>query len=151
MTLDLDARALDGISGIAAKFMPLEADALGHAAALLAPAKVHAVLDVERGTTAGSTAELRLSGNLAAMRLAVVGKATGEPSHLSAPAVQVDSQLEADDGSALIALLGLNRILAVDQLPGRLVLSAAGPLDGDIHVDGKVAASGVASTIGGTL
>jgi uncharacterized protein involved in outer membrane biogenesis len=151
MTLDLDARALDGLSGIAAKFMPQQADWLRHAAARLAPAKVHAVLDVERGTSTGSTADLHMSGTLAAMRLAIAGKASGEPAHPSAAAVQADSQLEADDGSALTALLGLDRLLAVDQLPGRLTLSVTGPLDGDIHVDGKVAASGLDSTIGGTL
>ncbi|MGD0024434.1 MAG: hypothetical protein ABSC37_07380, partial [Xanthobacteraceae bacterium] len=151
VTLDLDARALDGLSDIAAKFMPQAADALRHVADRLAPAKVHAVLTVERAATAGSTAELQLNGSLAAMRVVIDGKAGGEPSHLGDAVLHVDSRLDAADGTALVALLGLDRVLAVDQLPGRLMLSAAGPLNGDLHVDGQVSASGLDAAIEGAL
>ncbi len=151
LTLDLDAASLDGLSGIAAKFAPQAAAALQHAAGQLAPAKVHAVLDVGSAASAGSIADLHLSGSLAAMRIALDGKASGQTDHPGAAAVQIDSHVDADNGAALIALLGLDRVLAVDQLPGRLTLAAKGPLDGNIHVDGKAEASGLDSAVTGTL
>jgi uncharacterized protein involved in outer membrane biogenesis len=151
MTLDVDAGALDGLSALAARLAPQTAESLQHLAGKLAPAKVHAVLDVERAPTSGSTADFHLSGSLAALRVAIDAKANGQPAHLNDTAIQIDSRIDADDGGALLALLGLDRVLAVDQLPGRLTLSATGPLDGDIRVDGKVEASGLDSSIAGTV
>ena len=151
LTLDLDAAALDGVAGIAAKFAPQTAAALSHAASQLSPAKVHAVLDVGGAASAGSIADLHLSGSLAAMRIALDGKATGQTAHPDAAAVQIDGRVDADNGAALVSLLGLDRVLAVDELPGRLTLAANGPLDGNIHVDGKVEASGLDSAVTGTL
>jgi hypothetical protein len=151
VTLDLDAGALDGLSDIAAKFAPRAAAPLRRLADRLAPAKVHAVLDVEHATSGGSIAALAVNGDLAAMRLAVTGKANGEPAHLGAAALQITGRIDADDGSALLALLGLDRAIAVDQLPGQLTLTAAGPLGGDIRVDGKIGASGLDAAVHGTL
>jgi large subunit ribosomal protein L24 len=151
VTLDLDARALEGLSDIAAKFAPNAAVPLRRLAARLAPAKVHAVVNVEHAAGAGSSAALALNGDLAAMRLVVTGKASGEPSHLGAAAMQLGGRLDADDGSALVALLGLDRVVAVDQLPGELTFAATGAPNGEVQVDGKVGASGLNSAISGTV
>jgi uncharacterized protein involved in outer membrane biogenesis len=151
VTLDLDARSLDGLSDIAAKFAPGAAASLRRITGRLAPAKVHAVLNVEHAAGAGSSAALAVNGDLAAMRLVVAGKASGEPSHLGAAAVQIDGRLDADDGTALVALLGLDRVVAVDQLPGELTFAAAGALDGELSVNGKVRASGLDSAVSGML
>ena len=151
VTLDLDARALDGLGDIAAKFVPRAADALRHAADRVVPAKVHAALVVQRVPGSGSTAQLQVNGNLAAMRLAATGVVTGEPSQFGAASARIDGKLDAADGSALVALLGLDRVLGVDQLPGSLIVSAAGPLNGDVHVEGKAVASGLNSAMQGTL
>ena len=48
-------------------------------------------------------------------------------------------------------LLDLDRVLAVDQLPGEMTMSAAGPLDGDVRVNGLAAAGGFSATVEGTL
>jgi large subunit ribosomal protein L24 len=152
VTLDLNASALDGLSEMVAKLIPQQADALHRLAARLAPAKVHAVLNVERDAAAsGSTAVLAVTGNLAAMRLVLNGKASGEPAHVGAATVQVDSRIDADDGSALVALIGLDRVLAVDQLPGQLTVSATGSLNGDIKIDAKIATSGFDSMLAGMV
>jgi uncharacterized protein involved in outer membrane biogenesis len=151
VTLDLDARALTGLSEIVGKFAPQAAYALRRSANRLAPAKVHAVLTLDRAAIAGSTGKLHLDGSLAAMRVVVDGEASGEPSHLGDAVLRIESRLDADDGTALVALLGLDRILAVDQLPGRMTLSAAGPLNGDLHVDGRVSASGFGAAVKGAL
>jgi large subunit ribosomal protein L24 len=151
VTFDLDARALDGLGDLVAKFAPGAAVALRHATDRLVPAKVHAVLTVQRGPASGSTAQLQVNGNLAAMRLATTGVVTGEASQLGAANIKIDTQLNAADGSALVALLGLDHVIGVDQLPGALTVSAAGALNGDIRLDGKVAASGLNSEAHGTL
>ncbi len=151
VTLDLDASALDGLRAIADKLAPGRADTLRRLAGLLAPAKVHAVFNVGQAAPSSTTAELRVSGSLAAMRVAIDAKASGAVSDLGATTLQVDSRLDADDGTALIALMGLDRVLAVDQLPGQLTLTAAGRLDGDIRVDSKLETSGFASALAGIV
>jgi large subunit ribosomal protein L24 len=143
LTLDLDASALDGLSAIAAKFVPQQVNALHRLAGQLAPATLHAVLDVKPAATSGSTATLNVGGNLATMRIAVDATAGGEPAHAGAADIRLHGRLDADDGTVLVRLFGLDRVLAVDRLPGRLVFSASGPLNGDLQVDGRLAASGL--------
>ena len=106
-------------------------------------------MTVERAATAGSAAKLDLNGQLGLMRVALNGAATGEPAKLGEANVRIDSRLDADDGTALAALFGLNRIVAVDQLPGRVTLSAAGPLNGELRVDGEASASGFTAAVRG--
>jgi large subunit ribosomal protein L24 len=151
VTFDLDARALDGLSDIAAKFAPSAAAPLRRLADRLAPAKVHATLTLDHAAGAGSAAALSVNGNLAAMRLTVSGKLNGAPGQLRAAAAQIDGRLDADDGTALVALFGLDHVVAVDQLPGQLIVSATGPLDGELRVSGKIAASGLDSAINGSV
>ncbi len=50
-----------------------------------------------------------------------------------------------------MALLGLDPLLAVDQLPGYLTLSTARPANGDIKLDGRISVSGLDSEITGVL
>ena len=42
-------------------------------------------------------------------------------------------------------------VLAVDQLPGQLTLSASGPLDGAVRVNGLAAAGGFSAAVDGAL
>jgi len=65
--------------------------------------------------------------------------------------VRVASRLEADDGGALVRLLDLDPVLAVDQLPGEMTVSAAGPLDGNIRVKGLAAAGGFSVAVEAVL
>ena len=150
LTLDLDARTLAGLTNVIGKFAPQAAASFRRYADRLAPAKVHGVLTVEHAS-AGSAAKLDLNGQLGVMRVALKGDAKGEPSQLGAAAVRIESRLDADDGGTLMTLMGLDRFVAVDRLPGRITLSAAGPLDGDLQVDGLVAAGGIAVTARGAL
>ena len=100
---------------------------------------------------AGSTAELQSTATWRRCALPLNGKATGEPAHLGAATMQIDSRIDADDGTRAGGAARPRSRAGVDQLPGRLTLSAAGPLNGDIHVDGKVAASGFDSAIAGDV
>ena len=150
VALDLDARALDGLTDLAGQFAPQAADVLRRFVDRLAPAKVHATLAVTPAAS-GSTATLEAKAQLGLLRLALNGDASGEPSRLGDANIRVEGRLDADDGSALVTLFGLDRVLAVDQLPGSMTLSAAGSLDGDLRLEGQAAASGFSGAARGTL
>ena len=151
LTLDLDAGSLDGLTNVVGKFAPRAADALRPYTERLAPTKLHAALTVASAATAGSTAKLDLKGELGLLRVGLTGEASGETSRLGAAGIKLDGRLDADDGTALLALFGLDRVIGVDQLPGNLTLDASGPLDGDLRVDGAVATSGFSAAARGTV
>ncbi len=132
LTLDVDARTLAGLTDILARLAPQVADSLRPFADRLAPAKVHGVLTVDRAATGdATTAKLDLGGNVGALRLVLNGETTGEPARPAAAVLRVAGRLDADDGGALLRLLDLDQVAAVDQLPGQMTISANGPLDGD--------------------
>jgi len=151
LTLDLDARTLSGLINITSRVAPRVADALRPFADHLAPAKVHGVLTVDRAAAGRSAAKLDLNGDLGTMRLAFNGQATGEPAQPAAAQLRVTGRLDADDGGALVQLFDLDRVLAVDQLPGQLTFSANGPLDGTVQVKGVAAAGGFSTVTEGTV
>jgi large subunit ribosomal protein L24 len=151
LTLDLDAKTLAGLTSIVGKLAPQAAETFRHLADRLAPAKVHGVLTIDHTAVAGSMAKLDLNGDVGALRLALNGDATGDLAHPGAAVVRVASRLEADDGGALVRLLDLDPVLAVDQLPGEMTMSAAGPLGGNIRVKGLAAAGGFSVAVEGML
>ena len=150
INVDLDARVLDGFATMADKFSAQAASLLRRGADRLAPAKIHAVLTVDKAS-AGSEAKLDLNGQVGLMRLALNADAQGEHSQPGAAHLHIESRLDADDGTALAALFGIDRILGVDQLPGRATLTVDGPASGDLRVDATLAASGLDSAARGVL
>ena len=90
VTLDLDARTLAGLTNIVGRLAPQVADAFRPFTDRLAPAKVQAVLTVDRRHGGSSAAKFELGGDLGATRLTLNGDATGDPAHLSAAVVHVD-------------------------------------------------------------
>ena len=150
-TVDLDARTLAGLTETLRGVTPAAADTLRPFADRLAPAKVHAVLSFERAGNAGTLAKLDLGGSVGAMRLTLNAEGTGEAARPAAATIRVAGKLDADDGAALVRLLALDHVLAVDQLPGQMTLSAGGPLGGDVHVNALAAAGGFSATADGVL
>src|SRR5450756_1164096 len=53
-------------------------------------------------------------------------------------------------GKALVAVLGLDRVLAVDAGPGSLTLKTSGPARGEWRIDGKLTAGGLEASASGT-
>jgi hypothetical protein len=151
VSIELSAGALTGLAGVIAKYAPRTADIFRRAADRLAPAKVHGTLTVERAATTGSSAKLVLNGQLGLLRIALNGEASGEPSRLATANLRIDSRLDADDATALTVLFGLDHMIGVDQLPGDVTLSAAGPLNGELRIDGAAAASGLTAAVRGTV
>ena len=60
------------------------------------------------------------------------------------------AKLEADDGKALVAMLGLDRLVAANAGPGALTVNASGPARGDLRVDGWLTAGGLEANVSGT-
>ena len=152
ITLDLDARALDGISALIETFAPRAAAELRRSAARMMPVSLHASLAVEsvKENIAGATAITRFKadGRAGAFRLSLQGNASA-PGHnfvgeslaaLKTAEVKVGGRLDADDGRNLVELVGLDRFVAAERRPGRLNFSASGPLNGNLSVDGQLVA-----------
>ena len=151
LTLDLDARTLSGLTDIGGRVAPKVADGFRPFADLLAPAKVHGVLTVDRAPTAGSMAKLELGGTVGAMRVTLTGEATGDPAHADAALLRLSSRFDADDGGAVVRLLDLDRVVAVDQLPGQLTFSASGPFNGAVRFKSLATAGGFSAAADGAL
>ena len=154
LTLDVNAKTLAGLTEVVGQFAPQVANSFRPFVDRLAPAKVHGMLTVNRASAAHSDrtdAKLDLGGDLGAMRFTLTGEAMGEPAKPGAAVVSISSRLDADDGGALVRLLDLDRVLAVDQLPGQMTISAGGSLDGDLHLNGLATAGGFSATAEGTL
>ncbi len=64
-------------------------------------------------------------------------------SSLRSAALNLGGRIESGDGAALISLLNLGDVFAVDKRAGRIDLTARGPLDGDLALDGRIVGGGL--------
>ena len=151
VNVDVNAASLDGLATIAGRYAPQVPASVRPFSSRLAPVKMHGALTIERAGKAGSVARLALGGNLGAMRLTLNGEATGAPAQAEAALLRVTGRLDADDGGALVRLLALDRLLAVDQLPGQMTLTANGPINGEIRVNALAAAGGFSAVADGAM
>src|SRR5262249_43725703 len=147
VTLDLDARALDGVGALLGKIAPQTPGRARGAGGRVPPATLRASLSVD--PAAGSAnAKLKIEGRAGTFRMALQGDAGAASdafklenlATLGAAKVNLSGRVDADDGAALIELIGLDRLVAADKRPARLAVAAKGPLDGDLVVDGQLAA-----------
>jgi large subunit ribosomal protein L24 len=163
ISLDLNARSLDGITTAVARFAPQVAEELRRTAPQLSPMTLRGSLTVDSpaAKTANTTAAARFKadGRAGAFRLGLQGEATAAAGAftvqnlelLKSANVKLTGQVEADDGRQLLEFAKLDGLFAAAKQPGRMHLSLNGPLDGRLTVDGQVmtgafniAASGVA-------
>ncbi len=148
MTLDVDARALDGLVALLDKIAPEAGDRLRRSAGRLVPLTLRAAVSVDPSPAAGAAAKIKIDGRAGAFRLAMQGDAAGandaikldDLGALARARVDLSGKLDADDAAALIELIGLDRFLVVDKRPARLTLAVKGPLDGELAVDAQLAA-----------
>jgi len=149
LTLNLDARSLDGTLALLSRVAPRLTDRLRPVLTRLLPLKTRTTLTVSAGALRGSTAKLVLEGAAGPVRLVLTGDSTG--GLLAPDQFTVAGRAAADDGGALVALLGLDRVVAVDKSPGSLTLTLHGTPKEDLRVDAKLSAGGLAATAGGKL
>jgi large subunit ribosomal protein L24 len=167
ITLNFDARSLDGVIALAEKFAPAQAAELRRRAARLTPARLSAsiAVDAEPPRLAGppaaggpANATFTIDGTAGVFRIGLQGDADGfgavslaELERLLSARMKLAGRLEASDGGALIELLGLDSAVVVDKRPGWLSLSTGGRLDGDLSVDSQLLAGGLDLSAKGTL
>jgi large subunit ribosomal protein L24 len=150
INLALDVRNLDGVTALAAKFAPGTADSIRRMAETMPAAKLNATLSLE-GVGAATTAKLAVEGRSGGIRLSLLGETTrnstevtaGDLPALAAADVHVEGKFEAEDGGALVDLLRLGQVIAVDKRPGELSVTADGPLGRDLRVNGRLLAGGL--------
>ncbi|HEY7998983.1 MAG TPA: AsmA-like C-terminal region-containing protein, partial [Pseudolabrys sp.] len=141
MRVDLDAPDMTPVMALLARFAPQTAQTLRRGAAAMAPAKLHAQLTIDGATPA--VAKLAIDGNLGKVRVALTGQANADAIAFTAGDIKLEGKLEADDGKILVAMLGLDPVLAVDAGPGALTLTANGPARGELKIDGKLTGGGL--------
>lgn len=153
LAVDLDARELGGITALVAAFAPQTAERLRREATRLAPAKLQAKLNIDAvpGGVLASIAKLTVDGRLGAMRVGLTGDATGELLSPSSATLRLDTRIDSDNGVALIELLGLDKMIAVERRPARLTLAANGPFGGELRMDGKLTGAGIDASVGGAV
>jgi uncharacterized protein involved in outer membrane biogenesis len=150
VTLDLDARSLEGSLAVLAKFAPDAAETARRLAPRLLPIKTHATLSLAAEHGGADQSTLAIDGTAGSVRLRLAGQAHGDPAALATLDARFDGEVAADDGGVMVQLLGLDRALVVDKQAGRLSFVAQGPLSGDLRVEGRLTAGGLAANAHGT-
>src|SRR5262249_52877476 len=151
----------DGVTARLGKIAPRTAEQLRRAAGHLTPAALRVALSVDPAAagSASAHAKLKIEGRAGTFRVTLQGDAgtAGDAfklenlAALGAAKVNLSGRLDADDGPALIELIGLDRFIAVDKRPARLALTAKGPLDGDLVADGQLAVGALNIAAKGTI
>src|SRR5262249_32453925 len=91
-----------------------------------------------------------IEGTAGPVRLRLGAQANGDPSAPAALDTRFEGELASDDGRSLVQLLGVDRLVVAEKLPGRLSFAGHGVLNGPLHVEAKLAAGGVAASANGT-
>jgi uncharacterized protein involved in outer membrane biogenesis len=154
VTFDVDARSLDGTVAVLANYLPQAAEPLRHAAAKIVPLKARATLGIEpvssTNRSGASKIKFTLDGSAGALRVKIGTEASGDIGALSLPEFRLDGQVAATDGTALIALLGLDRALTVDKRAGTLTIAVRSAAGSDARIDARLNAGGLAASANGT-
>jgi large subunit ribosomal protein L24 len=147
ITVYLDARDLNGLIALSDKYAPVFAEPLRRLAVRQKTATLRAEVSLASGSST-TTGKVELTGQLGAVRTTVSAVASGKAEAfsltdlgaLSGTDVRIDSKFETDESGALLALLGLDRMVAAEPRPARLTLAANGPLGRDLRLEGKLEA-----------
>jgi large subunit ribosomal protein L24 len=154
VTFDVDARGLDGTVAVLDRYFPQAAGPLRRAAGKITPLKTQVTLGIEPASptqpTSQSRIKLALDGNAGALRVKVNAEATGDIGALVLPDYQLDAHFTAADGTALMALTGLERVIAVDKRAGSLSVTLRGKSGADAQLDARLTAGGLAAGAKGT-
>lgn len=151
--VSLDAKGLDGLTAVAKHFAPELALVLQRNAATLTPARIDGSFRIDPPAVpagARGLAKLAVNGTLGALRLTVAGDGAGDMNAPDTVDTKFRAQLASTDG-ALLAMLGLDRMLAADKKPANVTVSANGPLGGDLRVDVGIASDGFDAGASGTM
>ncbi len=154
----MNAREFKGVAALLEKYAPASAASLANMARRWPATELNAMLKLEEAGSA-TTAKLAVEGRLGAMRLSLLGDASRNSADLPAGDlralagdVRLQGKVEADEGAAVVDLLNLGKIIAVEAgRPGQLAITAHGPLGGDLAMESRLQAGGLDASAKGTL
>jgi len=149
LQLDMNARDMTPVMALLARFAPGTAEVVGSVAPGMAPARLQARLTID-GAAAATQARLVVSGTLGKVRLALNAQTEADPIAFSLGDIGLDARLQADEGKALIAMLGLDRIVAVGAGPATFSLKANGPVLGEQKIESWLTGAGLSANVAGT-
>ena len=154
VTFDVDARGLDGTAALLEKYLPRVAPPLRRAAGKITPLKTRVTLGIEplfsTDPQGPSRVKLALDGTAGALRMKLGADAAGDIAALLVPDYHLDAQISAADGTNLIALLGLDRVVNVDKRAGLLSVTMRGKSGADAQIDARLTAGGFSAGAKGT-
>lgn len=153
LSVDLDARDLTGLSALLGKFAPSAAEPARRVIERMGATKLRATLGVEdAGEKGRSTARFTAAGQSGGLRIALKFDATGDHADMMRALARVDVNLEAEDSAQMFRLIGLDRAAAAAKGPGRLSVSANGPLDGAVTLNSRMTnGEGLDARVQGTM
>lgn len=159
ITIDLDARRLDGVVALVGRIVPDLAEPLRRLARHQPSARLRAIVSRERDSAGAVTGRLDVTGRLGAIRVNVLANATGSPEQitvtnpraLAETDLRMGAQLDADSAAVLLELIGLGRVAIDDPRPARVVVSASGPITEALRFDGKLSAGPIEASGSGAL
>ncbi|HET7679877.1 MAG TPA: AsmA family protein [Xanthobacteraceae bacterium] len=152
LNVRLDARNLAGVVTLAEKFLPDSADLVRRVAQRMPSAQLNATLALEQS----GAGKLALDGRSGDLRMTLRGEvariataAAIDLQSLAGSDVRLEGKIESGKGSAVLDLLNLGGVLAVEaNRPGELNLTATGPL-GALALDGRLLAGGLDASVKG--
>ena len=98
----------------------------------------------------GTSSRLDIQGVAGRVRLQGVADARGKAWD-RALNLNLQAQASAEEGTALLAFLGLEPVITADRGPATLTLAAQGPLDGTLQANARLTGGGVAARADGTV
>ena len=151
INVDLTAPDMAPVMAVLSRFAPATVQALGRGTAAMAPARLRARLVID-GTAQAALAKVNIDGVLGKVRVALAGQGNADMLMASAKAgeLRLDGKLDADDGKILMAMLGLDKAVAIETGPGALTLALNGPANGDLKLESRLVAKGLEARAAGT-
>jgi large subunit ribosomal protein L24 len=150
LALDFDARDLDGVNTILARYMPQLAERLRVIAPVLAPAKLHATLKLDNDT-GGNSAALSVAGNAGITRLSLNAEGVADIAKLNVNSFRLLGQVDTTDAGALARLTGASNVVAIGKEPGTLRLTLSGNPFRDMAMTSTLSTNALAATASGTV
>lgn len=145
--LDLSAPDMAAAAALLSRLAPGATQLLEPRLSAAAPIALHARLTVADG----AHGRLAVEGTAGKVRLALDGSGDFDAARLRLGTLRLDGTLGAEDGSSLITLLGLDRLIAVDAGPAALTFNAVGPAEGHLQVTGRLTAGGLDAEASGSV
>jgi large subunit ribosomal protein L24 len=163
LTFDLEASDLDGVIALAATLAPSAAEPLRRAAGRVPEAKLRVALNLDGPAApaagAKTTARFDVEGRLGGLRASLHGEARQDSHKIAGEGVaaflgsdvRVQAQIDGENGSALLTLLGFDRAVEVDHNPGFVNVRATGRLGDALQAEGSILAGGLDAKASGTV